>query len=489
MRILWIDIDTLRPDHLGCYGYHRSTSPALDSIASQGIKFENCHVSDAPCLPSRSALISGKFGIHNGSVCHGGVAAEQFIEGKDRQFRSLLGQTSFMTCLRKTGLHTVSVSPFAERHSAWWWSAGFSEMHNTGKGGMETADEVVPLALDWLARNGKRDNWFLHVNVWDPHTPYRAPASFGNKFEKDPLPSWLNEEVRLRHWEGCGPHSAREVRGFGPLPDENRYPRQPGEIASMRDVRRLFDGYDTGIRYADDHAGRLIEALDKLGLLEDTAVIVSSDHGENLGELNIYGDHHTADRITTRVPLIVKWPGLKPRVDSGLLYQFDFAATLVELLGGEVPPNWDAVSFAPSFRKGDSAGRESLVVSQMAWTCQRAVRFEDYIYIRTYHDGYHCFPEAMLFDLANDPHEQRDLAPSRPDLRARAAGILDDWHRRMAVTAANPTDPLWTVLNEGGPYHTRGQLPGYLKRLRATGREGWADRLEREHPREAGSGD
>lgn len=71
MRVLYIDIDTLRPDHLGCYGYHRDTSPNIDRIAVQGVRFDNCYASDVPCLPSRTAPISGRFRIHTGVIVHG----------------------------------------------------------------------------------------------------------------------------------------------------------------------------------------------------------------------------------------------------------------------------------------------------------------------------------------------------------------------------------------------------------------------------------
>ena len=74
MRIVFFDLDTLRPDHLGCYGYFRNTSPNIDSIAREGVRFDRYYCSDAPCLPSRSALQSGLFGIHNGAVGHGGTA-------------------------------------------------------------------------------------------------------------------------------------------------------------------------------------------------------------------------------------------------------------------------------------------------------------------------------------------------------------------------------------------------------------------------------
>ena len=81
MRILYIDIDSQRPDHLGCYGYHRDTSPNIDRIAREGVRYDNYYVSDAPCLPSRTALWSGRHGIHTGVINHGGVASEIKLMG------------------------------------------------------------------------------------------------------------------------------------------------------------------------------------------------------------------------------------------------------------------------------------------------------------------------------------------------------------------------------------------------------------------------
>src|SRR6185436_16052921 len=233
------------------------------------------------------------------------------------------------------GLKTATISPFGERHSAWHWYAGFNEIYNTGKGGIERADEIFPVAEQWLKRNAKAEKWFLHVNFWDPHTPYRTPEAWGNPFKDQPLPAWLTETVRKEHWAGAGPHSAREICGYND-PENPTWPQQPVRADSMDEVRRMFDGYDRGVRYADEHVGKLLNVLAGEGVLDDTAIVISADHGENLGELNIYGDHQTADQITCRVPLIVKWPGIttQARVDAALHYHFDFAATMIELLGG-----------------------------------------------------------------------------------------------------------------------------------------------------------
>jgi len=482
MRILFIDIDTLRPDHLGCYGYSRDTSPNLDRLAAEGTVFESCHVSDAPCLPSRASLWTGRFGYRNGAVGHGGTVADPFSGGPGRGFRSELAGTSWMSLLRNRGMRTASVSPFAERHSAFWFHAGFNETINTGKGGMETADEISAPALDWLRRNGKSDNWFLHVNFWDPHTPYRTPASFGNPFAGKPLPGWLTAEVLASHWEGYGPHSAREARGFGPWDEPYAAPAQ--EMKTLDDVRGMFDGYDTGIRFADEHVGRILDALAGLGILGETAILVSSDHGENLGELNIYGDHQTADLITSHVPAIVRWPGVAPRRDRVLHYQNDIAATVVELAGGNVPECWDGRGFAGALKRGVEEGRDHLVLSQMAWSCQRAVLSPGSIYIKSYHDGYHGFPEEMLFDAVADPHEIRDLSGQGGERFVRGRELLAKWEAGMHSASPHP-DPVRTVLAEGGPFHCRGELPKYLKRLRATGRSRWAELLESGHPGEA----
>jgi choline-sulfatase len=117
------------------------------------------------------------------------------------------------------------------------------------------------------------------------------------------------------------------------------------------------------------------------------------------------------------------------------------------------------------------------------------VRFQrdgaEYLCLRTYHDGYHGYPDTMLFDLRADPHEQHDLAAARPAVVHEALARLERWVADMMVRATHPADPMWVVLHEGGPKHTRGQLPRYLERLRATGRARWAELLASRHPREA----
>lgn len=484
MRILLLDLDSLRPDHMGCYGYHRNTTPNIDKIAGNGVRFDNYYTSDAPCSPSRAALMSGRFGIHNGIVGHGGTAGDMRQEGASRSFQDKLAHESLPALLRSAGLKTVLFSPFGERHSQWTFYAGFSEMHNTGNRGMESAEEVTPDVLKWIEHNASEDNWFLYVNYWDPHTPYRAPEGFGNPFADERLPSWLTEEVLERHKRKVGPHSARDINMYNNLTHPS-YPRHPGEILDMDGLRTMIDGYDCGIRYMDEHIGRLFAELERQQVMDDLVVIITADHGENMGQLGIYGEHGTADQGTCHIPMIVSWPGVtRSHVDSGLHYHLDLLPTLADLLKKPVCDSWDGQSYAAALTDGQACGREYLVVSQCAHVCQRSVRFGDWIYMRTYHDGYHLFPEEMLYHLKDDPYEQKDVADAHLAVRKDAVYYLNQWHDEQMKSMPYDTDPLWTVMKEGGPFHAKGHLKAYAVRLEQSERGDAVEELRRRHPGE-----
>jgi len=484
MRILYLDLDTLRPDHLGCYGYSRNTSPNIDSIAADGVRFNNYYCTDAPCLPSRNALMTGKYGIHTGVVGHGGTAADMRLEGAPRDFQDMQAANNLPSVLRSKGLKTVLISPFAERHSSWNFYAGFNEMHNTGKCGGESAEDVTPTVMDWLERNADKDNWYLHVNYWDAHTPYRAPLDYGNPFADSPAPDWITQDVLDKHLQHVGPHSAHEISMYDNKTSP-QFPRHLGEIKNLDDVKEFYDGYDCGINYMDSHIGGLLNYLKSIGIYDDLCIIISADHGENMGELGLYGEHGTADNITCRIPMIIKWDGVnKGSADNGLHYNIDLLPTLADLLGVKQHPAWDGQSYADTLLNGLDTGRDYLVVSQCAHVCQRGVRFGDYMYVRTYHDGYHLFPDDMLFNIANDPHEQYNLAESHPELCREAVYLLNRWHDKMMLSMDCDIDPLWTVIREGGPYHARGHLKNYIEWLKITGRGHAESELITRHPNE-----
>ena len=153
-------------------------------------------------------------------------------------------------------------------------------------------------------------------------------------------------------------------------------------------------------------------------------------------------------------------------------------ATVLGLAGAEVPGSWDGMSFADDLVSGRPSGRDHLVLSHAAWTAQRAVRFDRWICIRTYHDAFHGFPEVLLFDLEADPYEQHDVAADHPEVVSRALATLTAWGSDALDDSDGGVDPLLAVLNGGGPWHSRVDVAAYLDRLRATGRGGWAEHFE-----------
>lgn len=473
MRVILFDIDTLRSDHLGCYGYGRDTSPAIDAIAQEGVRFGNYYCPNAPCLPSRASLITGRYGVRTGVVGHGGTAADMRLQGESRHFRDNCSDNGLFMQFRRAGMHTASFSTFAERHSSWWFNAGFNECFNVGKCGNESAGEVTPHVLDWLRRKGREDNWFLHVHYWDPHTPYRAPAEFGNPFAGQPLPDdWISEEIFAQHLLHVGPHGANEINMWDDT-QFPQFPRHPGSLKTREDMKAMMDSYDCGIRWTDDNIAQIVDLVKEMGLYEDLAVIITSDHGENMGELGLYGEHGTADEPTCHIPMIIKWPGgMRGFVDQGFHDNVDLAPTIQELLGTKMLGryDYDGLSYAQTLLTGQDCSKDHLVLTQCAHVCQRSVRFGDYLYLRTVHGGYHLFPREMLFNVKEDPHQLHNLARERPELCEKGARLILNWNETVMKKSDSDADPMWTVMREGGPEHARGMLEAYIKRLEGTPR-------------------
>lgn len=488
MRVIMFDIDTLRSDHMGCYGYKRNTTPTIDSVAMEGVKFEDYYCPNAPCLPSRASLITGQYGIRTGVVGHGGTAADMRLQGESRHFTDDFSENGLFMQFRRAGMHTVSFSTFPERHSSWWFNAGFNECINVGGRGGESAEAVTPQVLDWIERKGNEDNWFMHVHFWDPHTPYRAPAEFGNPFADVPLSDdWIDDKTFAGHLRHVGPHSANEINMWNDDHSE-KYPRHPGKISNLNEVKAFIDNYDCGIKYTDDNIKLILDLLKSKGLYgDDLAVIITSDHGENMGELGLYGEHGTADELTCHIPMIIKWPkAMKNFTAKGFHDNVDLLPTIKELLNTPLfgtHYEYDGKSYAKTLLNGEDCSKENLVLTQACHVCQRSARFDDYIYIRTIHGGYHLFPQEMLFNVKTDPHQQKNIANNHPELCARGAKIVADWVDEMLKKSDYATDPMWTVMKEGGPEHTRGALEAYIERLRGTPREYGIALLRKTYPK------
>ena len=142
---------------------------------------------------------------------------------------------------------------------------GLTNVTIWGKGGIESAEEVMPTVRKWLVDNAQKDNWLLHLNLWDSHTPYRIPASRKNIFDKIPLPdAWIKNEVLEKHRKNICPHGAREINMWDDKTSE-KYPRHPGKLETLADVKKFIDLYDCGVQYMDECIGEVLQILEAQG--------------------------------------------------------------------------------------------------------------------------------------------------------------------------------------------------------------------------------
>ena len=449
MRIVFFDIDCLRPDHIGCYGYNRPTSPNMDAVANDGVRFTGYHCATSPCLPSRTEWASGRFGTRNGVVSNHSAGAQFHI-----QKRLYVGPESdndmLMRRLRTVGCEPVSFSNFADRHNAWWFMCGWKEFHTPNlKGGYETAEEVNTDALHWLKDNATRENYLLHINYWDTHRPYKMDARWADRLAGHPVAQrWPDEDAIRDHQSIEGWFTAQGQFQDGKSP----FPLMPGSVSNRSDFEHMLTGYDASIAYVDYHLGVIMDELARQGVLDETAIIISSDHGDSFGEHGIYSDHVCADASIHHIPLIVKWPGVSGSgaVCDSLLYSVDLSATLCDLLGAEKPTDWDGVSFAPQLRGLPGLERDFLVWTHSLYAVQRAVRTRQHLMIKTYDDYGYRFGETELYEIEADPHQVTNTAAEMPDIVRRHEELLAGWLDEQQSKPRAIPDPIGAVLAERG---------------------------------------
>lgn len=450
MRIIYFDIDCLRPDHLGCYGYNRPTSPAIDAIAREGMRFNNYYCASSPCLPSRTALMSGRFGIRNGVISNHGAGADFFID------RKIYGgpiedNDVFPRRLIANGYETVCFSNFADRHHAMWYTCGWSEFHTVNlKGGGETAPEVNEKVLRWLKNNATRENYYLHINYWDTHRTYRMDESWSNRFKDYPVTQeWPDEAAIKKHQKITGPFTSHQQFAN----DESPYPLMPGAINNRSDFEKMVTAYDSSIAFVDHHVKQVLDELERQGVIDDAVIVISGDHGDAFGEHGIYSDHVNIDECVQRVPLIIRWPGItKPDSSSNaLMYNVDYAPTVCDMLGFEIPSDWDGKSYAGNITGEVEANREYLVWDSGLYTVQRAVRTKTHLYIRTFDSyDYNNWQDEELYDITNDRFQTRNLAEACPDILEDCRNKMGEWLEEQKAKKNWRYDPINVILEERG---------------------------------------
>ena len=379
-HVLFIAIDDLRPA-LGCYGDALARTPNIDALASRARQFNRAYCQQAVCGPSRASLLTGRL-----------PDATRVWHNRNRFRVALPENVTLPELFKNHGYHTQSFGkifsgdPREEDPQSWsvpailrgkgWRNYALTESRSNRKKGVATENAVVnddrypdgkitELAVETLeeiAGRQDRQPFFLAVGYFKPHLPFSAPRKYWERH--DPREFVLGDQTeRVKLAPKLAYHGHRELGGYTDIP--------PNEVVSPKQASHLRHGYYACVSYIDAQVGRLLAALKRLGLEDDTIVVVWGDHGFALGE----GDRWckgTNFELDTRVPLIIRTPQMQHPGESteALTELVDLYPTLAELAGLKSPQQLDGRSLVPILKDPTIQGR-NVTLSQFARPFER----------------------------------------------------------------------------------------------------------------------
>lgn len=517
-NILFIMADQLRADYLGCTGHPSIKTPAIDALAAAGVRFTKAYTQAPVCGPSRMSFYTGRYALSHGATYNnvplkvseqtlgdylrplgyrvglvGKTHMKKDVEGMTRlgvdpesSRGVLLSECGFEPYERDDGLHPdQSVSPDLAynnylRTKGYPGSNPWHEWANSGEGEngevlsgwymrnchlparvkeehSETA-YTTDRAISFI-RESSGEPWCLHLSYIKPHWPYIAPAPYHDMYSAaDVIPVNASEQEKINI------HPV--IEAFMGHDESVNFSRE--------EVReRVIPAYMGLITQLDDHLARLIEFLKEIGEYDNTVIVLTSDHGDYLGD-HWLGEKELFHEASARIPMIVHDPrpeadSTRGQQDSRLVEAIDLVPTFVELAGGKVPAHiLEGRSLLPliegqkveywrefAISEADYAWRKARRALALAPDQTRAIMITDGRWKYVHYEHF----RAQLFDLENDPAEQKDLGqdPGYEGQRARLEQALFDWYRvrKNRTTISNET-----IDDMTGKAHARGYLFG-----------------------------
>ncbi|MHB0856260.1 MAG: sulfatase family protein [Anaerolineae bacterium] len=419
MNIVLFSLDTTRADHLSCYGYPRLTSPHLDRLAGQGVLFEQCYSQFIPTDPGHTTMLSGCDIFRHQVVAQG---SPKVTPGSETPWLSEI--------LQSHGYHTAAVDSLGR-----WYARGYDVYRTYGWERDRNAREVTEMALDVLEEAaGQSKPFFLFLHYWDPHTPYAPPEPFARMFYS-------------RHRDEEDPTNTSMDRVWGQYEALNEYfGGWLGGFGRVRDADYVDALYDAEIAHMDAALTEFFTRLDELGLADDTLVVLTADHGEELHEHDqCWWDHHGLYETNTHVPLIMRCPARLPagRRVRGFVGLQDVAPTILEMadLGAEAQALcMDGRSVVPLAGSRSRAGvRQAMYLAECTWMSKFGWRTTDWKLIVALDDPF-GLPSVELYDMRADPAETRNLAEEHPEVVAGLLAQAKAWQRRRMRATRRP-DP------------------------------------------------
>ena len=419
-NILLIAVDTLRADHLGCYGYAPATSPRIDALAGQGVLCEHVFCPGIPTHPSFTTLLTGQHPITHGIVSHGGKAQ---LSRETLVLPELLLQADYTTCAID---NLWRARPWFGRGYEFYIDPSIRRGLLIGV----TREEMNSRAISWLRTNVEKP-FFMFIHYWDPHYPLNPPPRYGNLFyDGDPFDP---DNHSLDDWW---------EHPLGMLARDTWLRRPDGLIT---DAKHIIAMYDQEIRYLDDGIDELLKVLDELGLTEQTLVMFLADHGTSLTENGIFFEHHGLYDCTIHVPLILRWPG---RLPEGVrlphtLQMIDIAPTLLEAAELPIPKEMEGRSFWKLLTGNEQKGGYSQVIStECTWQAKWSLRTDHYKLILSRDTGIRGGPPRELYDLIADPAEEKNIMEAKSDIAEMIEAELENWIADRLRILGKQDDPL-----------------------------------------------
>jgi arylsulfatase A-like enzyme/Tfp pilus assembly protein PilF len=383
-NVVLITIDTVRADHLGCYGYKLIETPHLDALAAAGVRFANAYTPVPITLPAHSVILTGTYPMRTGMHDFGGN-------------RLSASQATLATLLHERSYSTGAVMGSAVLDSRFGLNRGFDFYYDRFDFSrldernidamMRPGNEVVDHALGWLDGN-RRKPFLLWVHLYDAHHPYNPPSPYREKYRT-----------------------------------------------------RLYDG---GIAFVDAQVGRIVAYLKAKGIYDRTLIVVAGDHGEGLGEHGEKTHGFFIYDATLHVPLIFKLPGgvtqRKPVVDEPANLA-DLLPTILEMTGAERPKELQGRSLVAAIEaKAVAAPVENYAETYLPrihfnWSELRGVRFRQYHFIDA--------PRPELYDVSADPRELKNLFSGQRavanELRKRLGQLITQYTPATGEKTAEST--------------------------------------------------
>lgn len=420
LNVVLVSLDTLRPDHLGCYGYSRDTSPTIDRLAAEGTIFETVISSTSWTLPAHHALLTSL-----PDPVHGVLWDNHRLDDARITLAEVLSENGYRTAGIFTGPYLLPRFGFDQGFDE-YIDATLFDKKLTGADVLIASERgrTTTGALDkvgrWLDKDASRP-FFLFLHLFDIHPDFDPPPPYDTLFDPD--------------YEG-------RIKGTDVFHNERIHSGMSG-----KDLEHLKALYDGEIRFVDEAGvGRLVKMLEKRGLLDDTLLVITADHGEEFFEHGEFGHRLNLHDTSLRIPLIFRAPGHIPagRVVGEQVGIIDIMPTILSVIGLPPSPEGMGRDLMPAMR-GDSSPPPPAVFSELTGgdLHLESYRREEFKIVLDFKQG-----KLRYFDLLADPAEKKPVADSSDDrlreVLAEFETMREDMsaRRRIIPRGLDRTEPM-----------------------------------------------